>query len=328
MLASWSPQPNWMPRNPKLMLYICQKLKRGFTASAPRAAGSVPRDACRMSPGSAYAPRRWGKLRPTRGSRTPIGTLRWAARWPPCRSTVCRATPTARTKLTPPTRRIRATWRHTTRVAWDATGRSRSARSEAPLEFLADVQHELRISRHPVRLGTPARQHVGGVRATRGPAGPGAAALAGRAAHGAPRAADRRRPERPHVGAAGAPPSLLPHRRHSGLDRALPDADLERAVDGSGPPLDTRCLDQHLDGAVPRVRRRQARRVAADCRVRAAVVLHRSRRQSRQCPAAAVQLVRRAGQHVEWSTTFGEVLLPGRRGGVLPCRAVDGSDNQ
>src|SRR3982074_1363990 len=28
MLASCSPQPNWMPRKPKLMLNICQKLRR------------------------------------------------------------------------------------------------------------------------------------------------------------------------------------------------------------------------------------------------------------------------------------------------------------
>src|SRR5919108_2482991 len=33
MLASCSPQPNWMPRNPKLMLNICQKLRRGLSIS-------------------------------------------------------------------------------------------------------------------------------------------------------------------------------------------------------------------------------------------------------------------------------------------------------
>src|SRR4029453_165208 len=30
MLASCSPQPNWIPMNPKLMFQICQKLIRGF----------------------------------------------------------------------------------------------------------------------------------------------------------------------------------------------------------------------------------------------------------------------------------------------------------
>src|ERR1039458_8102893 len=30
MLAICNPQPNWMPKNPKLMFQICQKLSRGF----------------------------------------------------------------------------------------------------------------------------------------------------------------------------------------------------------------------------------------------------------------------------------------------------------
>ena len=30
MLAICKPQPNWMPKNPKLMFQICQKLSRGF----------------------------------------------------------------------------------------------------------------------------------------------------------------------------------------------------------------------------------------------------------------------------------------------------------
>src|SRR4026208_2472322 len=34
MLASCRPQPNWIPRNPKLMFEICQKLRRGLFISA------------------------------------------------------------------------------------------------------------------------------------------------------------------------------------------------------------------------------------------------------------------------------------------------------
>src|ERR1035438_1349772 len=30
ILAICNPQPNWMPKNPKLMFQICQKLSRGF----------------------------------------------------------------------------------------------------------------------------------------------------------------------------------------------------------------------------------------------------------------------------------------------------------
>ena len=30
MLAIWRPQPNWIPKKPKLMFQICQKVSRGF----------------------------------------------------------------------------------------------------------------------------------------------------------------------------------------------------------------------------------------------------------------------------------------------------------
>ena len=33
MLPICRPQPNWMPKKPKLMFQICQKLKRGFVES-------------------------------------------------------------------------------------------------------------------------------------------------------------------------------------------------------------------------------------------------------------------------------------------------------
>src|SRR5207302_7820565 len=36
MLASCSPQPNWMPRKPKLMLNICQKFSRGLVIQDSR----------------------------------------------------------------------------------------------------------------------------------------------------------------------------------------------------------------------------------------------------------------------------------------------------
>src|SRR5207249_275514 len=92
---------------------------------------------------------------------------------------------------------------------------------------------------------------------------------------------------------------------HPRLDRALPDADVERAVDGRGPALDTRCLDQHFDGAVPGFRRRQAGRIPAHRRVRDAVILHRRGCQPGKRPAAAVQLDGRAGEHRERCPAFG-----------------------
>src|SRR5919109_5072931 len=78
-----------------------------------------------------------------------------------------------------------------------------TAQKAAP-QLLADVQHELRVPRHPVRLGAAAREHVGGLRAARREAGPGPAPLAGSADDGIARAADHRCAERPHLGAAGA----------------------------------------------------------------------------------------------------------------------------
>src|SRR5262244_3894911 len=35
MLASCRPHPNWIPRNPKLMFQICQKLRRGLFIDCP-----------------------------------------------------------------------------------------------------------------------------------------------------------------------------------------------------------------------------------------------------------------------------------------------------
>src|SRR5437870_12763913 len=42
MFASWSPQPNWMPRNPKLMFQICQKASLGLSISDPPFARILP----------------------------------------------------------------------------------------------------------------------------------------------------------------------------------------------------------------------------------------------------------------------------------------------
>ena len=72
-------------------------------------------------------------------------------------------------------------------------------------------------------------------------------------------AADHRLLLGSHLDAPRTPPSVLPRRRHPGLDRAAGDAAVRRAVDRRGTAVDARRLDQHLDGTVPRVRRRPAR---------------------------------------------------------------------
>src|SRR5713101_3795164 len=41
MFAIWSPQPNWMPRKPKLMFQICQKPSRGLSMGPSANAGML-----------------------------------------------------------------------------------------------------------------------------------------------------------------------------------------------------------------------------------------------------------------------------------------------
>src|SRR5215204_236631 len=71
----------------------------------------------------------------------------------------------------------------------------------------------------------------------------------------------------PIVGALGTTSPLLPHRRDPLFHRVVPHADIDHALDGRVAPLDSGCIDQHLDGAVPRVRRGQAGHHAAHHRL-------------------------------------------------------------
>src|SRR6266542_4869636 len=48
MLASCKPHPNWKPINPKLMLKICQKLKRGFCICSPPSGAADKQFSCRL----------------------------------------------------------------------------------------------------------------------------------------------------------------------------------------------------------------------------------------------------------------------------------------
>jgi hypothetical protein len=42
IFAICSPQPNWIPKKPKLMFQICQKLRSGLQNSTPRDAAAPP----------------------------------------------------------------------------------------------------------------------------------------------------------------------------------------------------------------------------------------------------------------------------------------------
>ncbi len=71
--------------------------------------------------------------------------------------------------------------------------------------------------------------------------------------------------------------------------RAVRHAELAVAVDRGGPAVDSRCVDQHLDGAVPRLRRRSAVAAAAPDGLCDAELLHRRRRGRREPAAVAAR---------------------------------------
>src|SRR5262249_60931781 len=95
--------------------------------------------------------------------------------------------------------------------------RGETTHGETTTPLLADLEHELRLPRHPVRLGAADGQHERHLRVPRGPGRPDPDALAGRAPHRPPRAAAHRHHERPHVGTAGTTASLLPRGRDPAL---------------------------------------------------------------------------------------------------------------
>ena len=86
----------------------------------------------------------------------------------------------------------------------------------------------------------------------------------------------------------GPPPAVFPGRRGARLARAVRDAELADAVDRRRAAVDPGRVDQHLDGAVPRVRRRPAagaaaRRPATRCRASSSASARWSRACCRGC---------------------------------------------
>src|ERR1017187_32182 len=100
--------------------------------------------------------------------------------------------------------------------------------------------------------------------------------MAGRAADRIARAADYRARERPHVEPAGAAASVLLDRRDPEFRGADNDAARVGVVDGSGPFVDSGCVDQHQHGAVPRVRGGYAAGGPAHARLRHAEPVYRA----------------------------------------------------
>ena len=142
--------------------------------------------------------------------------------------------------------------------------RRRRPHAETATELLADLEHELRLPRHSVRLGTADGQHERDLRVSARQARSDPDALARGSADRPDHPADHRAHERPHLEPAWAPAAVLPRRGHSELARSHPDAELTRTLDGGGPAVDSGCIDQRQHGAVPGLRGGPAARRAAD----------------------------------------------------------------
>src|ERR1039457_4249692 len=146
---------------------------------------------------------------------------------------------------------------------------------QAAADFLADLEYELRLPGHPVRLGLADGQHERHLRISGCARRPDTDSMAGRAADRIARAADYRARERPHVEPAGAAAAVLLDRRDPELGGADPDAARFGAVDGGGSAVDSGCVDQHQHGALPRVRGGPAAGRSAHARLRHAEPVYR-----------------------------------------------------
>ena len=116
--------------------------------------------------------------------------------------------------------------------------------------ILANLEHEFRILRDSIRLGSADGQYERHLRIPGRPGRPDSYPLARRTAYRPRRAADHRSCQRPYLGPPRAPSTLLPRRRDPEFNRPRSHATLVGPVDGCRSPLDSGCLDHHQHGAV------------------------------------------------------------------------------
>ena len=139
-----------------------------------------------------------------------------------------------------------------------------------------------------------------------------------RAGHRPPRPAHRRLPQRPYLEPSRPAPAVLPGRRDPRLAGAGGDAELTVALGRRRHALDHGRLDQHLHGAVPRVRGRQPSLRAAGHRIRHAELPHRHRGGRGVDPSLAADHAVRGQQRgaAPHDPGFGATVLLLRCGGV------------
>ena len=110
--------------------------------------------------------------------------------------------------------------------------------------------------------------------------------------------------------------------------RPLLHARFVGAVDGCRAAVDSRRQHQHHDGAVPRVRRRQAARGTAHARLRDAEFLHRHRPDAGERASLPVQRHRRRRSDGERHSAHGRLRVQDRRARLSARGAVDGRQQQ
>ena len=93
----------------------------------------------------------------------------------------------------------------------------------------------------------------------------------------------------PYVESPRPPPAVFSWRRSADYARAVCDAEFSVAVDRRGTAVDSRCIAQHFDGTVPRVRRRSAVAAATPDGLCNAELLHRHRCGRREPSALAAR---------------------------------------
>ena len=205
-------------------------------------------------------------------------------------------------------------------------------------DFLADIQHEFRISRNSVRSRPAECQCEQNPAVIRRRCRTSVIFLAGSTSYRHDCPADYRALQRPYMVQARQETSLLPDRSHSGLPDAVSDAELAfpcrlsvSSADRRRYPYDAGCVAQRGYGAIPGLSRRQAALGAENPRLLDADFPYRYRR-CRRCRASLCtdQLVRHV-QHPRRSRRRGterENGLLHRFGSSAALRTLDRHQHQ
>ncbi len=129
---------------------------------------------------------------------------------------------------------------------------------QARAQLLANLEHELRLSRHPVWLGPADGQHERYLRISRRACRPDSDPLACRAVDRASDSTAHRPRQRSHLGTPRTAPALLPCWRNPQFPDAHSHAERIGSLDGSRHAVDSRRLHQCQHGAISRVCRRHS----------------------------------------------------------------------